>query len=420
MQAATTGMGRESFSARVDFLVELARRLHAYGTTAQRLEGAISAVARRLNLECDPWSNPTGLILTFSDPTTSELTSITRVIRLEPGDVDLGKLCRADAIAEQVLAGTLDLATGKQSLRALDRPPRPRAQRMTALSFVLASAAVAGLLHAGWPDILVAASIGGLIGVLHVLGSRHPRVSETFDALAALLATLIAAAVATWWVPLSLSSVVVAALIVLLPGLALTNAVAELTSNHLVSGTARFAGAVASLFKLTFGTVVAMQLVRVLGWNPIEAAPAPQPQWVEWVALLLASYSFAVLFRAPLKDYPLVMFASALGYGVTRLTGVWLLPGHGTFPLGVFLAGLVVTAASNIYARSANRPGALIRVPGIILLVPGSIGFRSITLLMEHDMAVGFATAMSLLAALIALVAGVLFGNLLVAPRRNL
>ncbi|PIQ37515.1 MAG: hypothetical protein COW59_06785, partial [Lysobacterales bacterium CG17_big_fil_post_rev_8_21_14_2_50_64_11] len=270
-------MGREPFSARVDFLVELARRLHAYGTTAQRLEGAISAVARQLGLECDPWSNPTGLILTFADPASAELTSITRVIRLEPGDVDLGKLCRADAIAERVLAGTLDLAAGKQALRALDRPPRPRVQRMTVLSFILASAAVAGLLRAGWPDILVAAGIGGLIGALHVLGSRHPRVSETFDALAALLATLIAAAVATWWVPLSLSSVVVAALIVLLPGLALTNAVAELTSNHLVSGSARFAGAVSTLFKLTFGTVVAMQLVAVLGWKPIEAVAVAQP-----------------------------------------------------------------------------------------------------------------------------------------------
>ena len=57
-----------SYAARIGFVVELAERLHAYGTTAQRLEGAVSAVAQRLRLECEPWSNPTGLILTFSDP----------------------------------------------------------------------------------------------------------------------------------------------------------------------------------------------------------------------------------------------------------------------------------------------------------------------------------------------------------------
>jgi uncharacterized membrane protein YjjP (DUF1212 family) len=57
-----------SYAARLAFVVELAERLHTYGTTAQRLEGALNAVAASLQLDCEPWSNPTGLILTFSDP----------------------------------------------------------------------------------------------------------------------------------------------------------------------------------------------------------------------------------------------------------------------------------------------------------------------------------------------------------------
>ncbi|MBP6797548.1 MAG: threonine/serine exporter family protein, partial [Luteimonas sp.] len=56
------------YAARIAFIVELAEHLHLYGTTSQRLEGAIVSVARRLGLDCEPWSNPTGLILTFSDP----------------------------------------------------------------------------------------------------------------------------------------------------------------------------------------------------------------------------------------------------------------------------------------------------------------------------------------------------------------
>ena len=55
------------FAERVAFVIALAQRLHAYGTTAQRLEGAVIAVTQRLGLECEPWSNPTGLILSFSE-----------------------------------------------------------------------------------------------------------------------------------------------------------------------------------------------------------------------------------------------------------------------------------------------------------------------------------------------------------------
>ena len=57
-----------SYADRIHFLIELAERLHRYGTTAQRLEGAITATAQRLGVDCEPWSNPTGMILTFSDP----------------------------------------------------------------------------------------------------------------------------------------------------------------------------------------------------------------------------------------------------------------------------------------------------------------------------------------------------------------
>ncbi|WP_330970457.1 threonine/serine exporter family protein, partial [Lysobacter sp. A3-1-A15] len=84
-----TPLSDASYAARIHFVIELAERLHAYGTTSQRLEGAITSVAQKLRLECEPWSNPTGLILTFSDPLRPPGESdTTRVIRLPPGEND--------------------------------------------------------------------------------------------------------------------------------------------------------------------------------------------------------------------------------------------------------------------------------------------------------------------------------------------
>ena len=111
------------YATRIAFVAELAERLHVYGTTAQRLEGAIDAVAQKLGLECEPWSNPTGIILSFSDPARPAGESdTTRVIRPAPGGDDLSKLCEADRIAEQVMAGRMDVAAGHAALRALDAP----------------------------------------------------------------------------------------------------------------------------------------------------------------------------------------------------------------------------------------------------------------------------------------------------------
>lgn len=127
-----------SYAARIAFVAELAERLHGYGTTAQRLEAALVAVAQKLGLDCEPWSNPTGIILSFSDPKRPPGESdSTRVIRLGPGDTDLYKLCEADRIAEEVIAGNLDLAEGHAALMALDRPPGPRARAMQVFAFGL-------------------------------------------------------------------------------------------------------------------------------------------------------------------------------------------------------------------------------------------------------------------------------------------
>ncbi|HEY2345203.1 MAG TPA: threonine/serine exporter family protein [Xanthomonadaceae bacterium] len=405
-----------SYSDRIAFVVELAKRLHIYGTTAQRLEGAIGAVARRLGLRCNPWSNPTGMILSFSEASSeTTLYDSTQVIRLEPGGTDLRKLCAADAIAEDVMAGHSDLHEGAAALQALDRPPGRRARALEILCYGLSAASVAGLLRNSWADIGVSGVIGVLIGALHVAGVRRPRLQEAEEAIAAFVATLLAAAFAAFIVPLTTKTVVIASVIVLMPGMMLTNAVSELSSQHLVSGTARFGGALAVLLKLTFGTLAAMQLVRVLGWHPHEAVEHRAHQWVEWGALLASAYAFAVLFRAHRRDYPLVMASAALGYLVTRWVGSQL--GNDA---GVFFGSMVVTAASNAYARWANRPGALVRVPGIVLLVPGSVSFRSLTFVLERDLILGLNTAVAVLSVLVALVAGVLFGNLLVPARRNL
>ena len=405
------------YAERIAFVLEVAEHLHAYGTTAQRLEGAVVAVAQRMGLECEAWSNPTGMILSFNDPRRpAGVSDTTRVIRLAPGDTDLFKLCEADRIAEDVMAGRVGIAEGHAQLRALSRPASRRERTMQVIGFGMASAAVAGLLRLPWLDIATAGLIGLMIGALELASQSRPRLQEAGDAISGLIAGFIAIAVASFVGPLNLNTVVIAALIVLLPGMSLTNAVNELTSRHLVSGTARFAGALTTVLKLTIGTVIAFKVAELAGLEPDIRASRPQPGWVEGVAVFTGALAFAVLFRANRRDYWIVMLAAMTGYLVSRFGG----QAFGG-PSGVFLSALATTAAGNAYARWVGRPGAVIRVPGMIMLVPGSVALRGvINLVQQQNVDAGGDAALAVLNTLMALVAGLLFGNLLVSARRNL
>ena len=89
--------------------------------------------------------------------------------------------------------------------------------------------------------------------------------------------------------------------------------------------------------------------------------------------------------------------------------------------VGIFLSALAMTAGGNAYARWVQRPGALVRLPGIIVLVPGSASLRGLLeVVQQQDVAVGRVATLGVINILLALVAGLLFGNLLLPTRRNL
>ncbi len=406
-----------SFHDRVRFVCDLARHLHQAGTSAPRLESAIDDVSARLSLSCQSLSTPTSVILSFADSRSGDgaLAEHTQVLRLAPGEVDLRLLAHVDRVAERVATGEIDIIAGRAALQEL--PPRrgPVANAAMAASFGLTSGAVTVLLHGSLADTLVAAALGAAIGALSLLLPARPNLAAGFEAIVAFLAAILVFMIHAWWTPLSVNSVMIGSLIVLLPGLALTTAANELATQHLVSGMSRLAGASAVLLKLGFGIAAATQIARLFDLDRTPIPVPPLPDWAEWIALAIASLAFCVIFRAARRDWPLVIASAWLGFLCTRFGGQAL-----GAEFGVFVAGLVIGCASNLYATLRNRPGALVRVPGIILLVPGSVGLRSLFFVFERDVYLGLDTAFTVVILLASLVAGLLFGNVLVAPRRSL
>ena len=84
--------------------------------------------------------------------------------------------------------------------------------------------------------------------------------------------------------------------------------------------------------------------------------------------------------------------------------------------LGTF-AGALAVGAREQRSTSAwrRRPAAVVLVPGILLLVPGSVGFRSLSSLLEREAVAGIETAFSMLLTAMALVAGLLVAGV-IAP----
>lgn len=402
------------------FIRLLATRLHEYGTAAHRLEGAVSSVAAKLGLRCDVFSTPTSVFLAFremDDPAGTDDAWPTQLIRLKPGNIDVAKLCEVDAIAEEVTAGTLDLAEGTRRLLAVPDSPPVAPLWGQLLAWGVIGGTVASLLGSTWADVGAAAVLATLTGLLALRWGRGWQEAGSFEPIAAFVVTTAAYAIAAAVGGGTVPNIVIGALIILMPGLDLTVAITELSTGHLASGTARFAGAMVVLLKLSLGVMLATQGMQWLGFadarliHPDELSPA----WFTWIAVVATAIAFAVLFNTLKRDWLAVLVAAMTAYTINYFARQYF-----GSEFGVFLAALVVASMSNLYGRTLNRPASIMRLPGIILLVPGSLGYRALTFLFSRNIEEGINAAISVTVVLAALVGGLLLGNTLVAPRRSL
>ena len=401
----------------VRFLKRYARHLHESGVPAHQFERMLTALADQMGFNCQVLSSPTSIFLSFhyQDDDDDNRPIPMQLARMTPPSINLGNTADLYDIGNDILDGRISVDTAYRKLRGW-QPAQIYPLWLQIICWGLTGGAVAVMLSASWMGVASAAFACALLGVLVTQATDVLR-EGSLESIAALMSTFLVFAIDQWIHGLDVFVVIMSSLIVLIPGLGLTIAVTELSTDHLASGSARLAGAVVTLMKLSLGVLIGTVIVGWLGWSvdltPATVLSAP-PDWFRWPALLAAAFSFGVLFSARKKEFHIAMLAAIISYTVSR-AGV----AAGGLEFGVLLASMAVTIVANLYGRIFKQTGALIRVPGVILLVPGTIGYHGATALFLDGGANLTDTTLLAMRLLISLVGGLLFGNTLLPPRRG-
>lgn len=394
------------------FVLELGRAMHALGSPSYRVEDAMAACAQNLGLQGSFFATPTAIFAALGRPGERHDTEL---LRVQPGNHDLGKLAALYRVRDDVLQGRCDADVGRERIGAILTAP-PTGGRWPQLpAFALASAAACVFLGGGVREIAVAGAVGLLVAAFGELATRHGPLQRAFEPLASLLAALLVHLIAAAGCRLNVSVATIASVIVMLPGLSFTTALAELAVRHLAAGSARLLGALAVLLTMAVGVGIGSRLGAALTGEAVDPAPLALPLWWRLPAAVAAGLAFAVLLRATRRQVGWVLLAVGIAYGGASV-------GNSTLhhQLGAFAGSLAVAGAANLYARWRRQPAAVVRIPGLLLLVPGSLGFQGLTRLLTHeDMVEAMRPAFQMLVVGGALVAGMVFASLLVPPPRD-
>lgn len=395
----------------IRFLLTVARALHTAGTTAQRLEDTLSVLARGLGFTHSQFfSTPTSIMCAFGELEHQD----THLLRLAPAGPNIGRLSKLDRVVADVLAGEIATPEALARVEAIEKEPSPYSALLTILAFGLGSAGIARFLGGGVTEIAVGGFLGILSGSLEALVERRRGLERVYEPLAAFAAAFIAMSVAALLGPYAPSTAILAGIITLLPGFTLTNAVRELAERNLASGTARLAGATMTLLGLIFGVALGSRTATALFGSVRELTPGQLPLWTLVVAIVAAGVSFVVVLKAEPRDTGWMVGASGISYLLASTSVRFAGP-----ELGLFLAAMFDGVAATLWGRWRDRPQSVVLVPAILMLVPGSVGFRSLNSLLERNVIAGVQTAFTMVLAATALSAGLLVATSLSGSRRR-
>jgi uncharacterized membrane protein YjjP (DUF1212 family) len=403
-------MDRDQFLRRVKFILKFGKALHGAGAPAHSLEGTMQDLCLHFGIQGSILSLPTSISCSFNCGDEE----VTRVERVEPMGVNLGKLSQVDLVAQEVVQGRLSYEEGNQKLEEILNAPETYGKRIRLLCFVLSAAGFMVLFGGTWGDFLASVTVGLLIGLISLVRPQG-HVAQLFEALVAVASAFATYFLAKLFPALNVGVVIISSLIIFMPGLLITIAIAEIATQNLTSGTSRLVGGVMILLKLTFGVFIGHKFSTWFHMSPINFEFDMIPRWLPLLTLPVTALMAMVIFKADRSDWGWVTVAGMFGYFCSKFGAHYLGP-----ELGMFFGGVCVGAMSNVFARLKNRPSSIFQFPGIILLVPGSVGYRSFNFLFERNMVGGLDTAFTMVSIAMALVVGLFFGNILVKPRRSL
>jgi uncharacterized membrane protein YjjP (DUF1212 family) len=387
----------------------MARALHRYGASADRIETALYMISEKLKIDADYFSLPTSIMASFK---TSD-DEFTRMLRMDPGKINLEKLYIADRIVDQVIDEKISITEGIETLEKTIDKDAIHADWLVNMSLVVLAFSIAIILGGSLFDAILSGAFGLIAGLFNS-EVKIERIDTISEAIISFIVGFISVIFASKFNTIHPNIVILASLIYYVPGLSLTMAIGEVSSQNLTAGTARLMGAIVILLKLGFGAYLG-SVVAQFYFTPLAEVQGSLGALYKNISLGFVCLSLVVCFQARWQETIWILIAGTSTFLLNQFTSEYL----GSIAAAL-IAGAYIGAGSNLFAKILNRPSMTVSLPAIILLVPGSVGFKALEFLFGQDAISGINTLFTTFNLGIALVAGTYFGSILIKPKRTI
>ena len=232
------------------------------GGETYRAEETINRMGSGFGLEqVDSFAVPSGLFISYRSGDGNPVTSVRRVRR---EGRNLTRVDEVNRVSRLVSAGQLDCREALRQLREIECHPGSFAG-LWCLPAAFLCAAGFTLLFGGNPASIAAAGlVASLVQLMETGLARFRRRGLAASILGGLLTALLPLLLALAFPVLQTELVIAGAVMPLVPGLAMTNAVQDTMRGDMVSGISHGVQAVLTAFLIAGGALLAVEIMHLL------------------------------------------------------------------------------------------------------------------------------------------------------------
>lgn len=320
---------------------------------------------------------PTALVVSSPSGSTTHTAAAaagTRSLRLD-------QVQDVYALADRAERERLTPQDGLARIAEVRASAPPYRAAVRTVGYVGSSAGLALILGGGWPEVAVAAVLGGVVAGIQLVAARWSSAYQALVVLGTSFLVAVSALLASTHAGVGLYAPLIAPLVTFLPGALLTTAAIDLATRQMVAGGARLAGGAMQLVLLALGigaaaglvgvpaTVLATSQDRTLGW------------WGPWLGVLVYGLGVCYHHGARRSARPWILVVLVVAYAGQVIGGLFFGGAVSGFVGALAMTPVALLASS----RPTGPPMQVSFLPGFWLLVPGALGLVGVTSFFGDD-----------------------------------
>ena len=353
------------YNTLLELATDLGYRLAMNGAETFRVEESIRRILGAYGIESEAFAIPNCLTVSIE---THEGEPMTRMRRIGFHGNDLDTVEKYSNLSRKICAEKPDPAIARQWLTQTDQSLRSYSLAVHLLGNYLGAFGFAIVFGGSFVDGICSGICGVIIGLINrLLGDL--KVNPFFTTIAsALIMAFASYAMGATGIPDNTDTVVIGALMILVPGLIFTNAMRDIIFGDTNSGINRIVQVLLVAAAIALGTGVGWRLSGMIFGVPVNPAPMVHLYEFQNVATFIACIGFSIIFNIHGVGIIICALGGTLAWAVYCIT-TYL--GNDIY-VAYFLAAVTAAVYSEIMARVRKYPAISYLVVAIFPLIPGA------------------------------------------------